>query len=110
MQPASAAAGDAAGLVAAGTVLLPRGNDGVGIVGAFADAMPGRTPLLVVGPEDSVADIRRRIASLRRVVLAGLAQDDASKAAVPRMQAALEAGGWRVVGRGFDVAVYERTE
>ena len=49
MQPARATAMAAAALVGDGVVLLPRGNDGVGIVGAFAVESPSTMRLLVVG-------------------------------------------------------------
>ena len=48
MQPAGAAAHAAAALVEDGVVLLPRGNDGVGIVGAFAIEAPPALPLLLI--------------------------------------------------------------
>ena len=49
MQPARATAIAAASLVGDGVVLLPHGNDGVGIVGAFAVEAPPALRLLVVG-------------------------------------------------------------
>ena len=55
MQPARATAVAAVALVGDGVVLVPRGNDGVGIVGAFAIEAPPRLRLLVL-----VAICRRR--------------------------------------------------
>ena len=60
MQPARATAIAAAALVGDGVVLLPRGNDGVGIVGAFAVEAPPTLRLLVIGRDVSLAQIRAR--------------------------------------------------
>ena len=60
MQPARATAMAAAALVGDGVVLLPHGNDGVGIVGAFAIEAPPTLRLLVVGKDASAAQIRAR--------------------------------------------------
>ncbi len=107
MQPAKSAAGAAAGQ---GVVLLPRGNDGVGVVGAFAAEVPVDTPLLIVAPDETAADIRRRLGPFQRVVLAGLAVDADSRAAVAALSAALDDAVWRVAGLGGDVRVFERRE
>ncbi len=56
MQPARAAAAEAASLAGGGIVLLPRGNDGVGIAGAFGIEAPPALPLLLVRPGDPVAE------------------------------------------------------
>lgn len=110
MQPLAATARAAADLAGGGIVLLPRGNDGVGIVGAFAALVPPSTALLIVGPDTPASDIGERIARWRRVVLVDLTLDDASKAAVPTMRAALRDPAWREVSRGFNVVAYERVE
>lgn len=115
MQPAMATALAAAELAGAelageGAVMLPRGNDGVGIVGAFAAASPPDMRLLVVGPGETLADIRRRIAPFRRIVLADLAQDADSRKALPVMTAALHESGWYEIGRGFHVVAYQRVD
>ena len=60
MQPARATAKAAAALVDDGVVLLPRGNDGVGIVGAFAIEVPAELRLLVVGKDASATLTRLR--------------------------------------------------
>lgn len=52
MQPARAAARLAAALAGRdGVVLLPRGNDGVGVVGPFLAELPDRTRVLLVPPD-----------------------------------------------------------
>jgi hypothetical protein len=106
MQPARVAATEAAGLVGDGVVLLPRGNDGVGIIGAFGIEAPVRLPLLVIRPDDAVAE---RVASYRRVVLALLAQDRDSVASIAKLHAVLALPNWRRVVIGSSVEVYERT-
>ena len=104
---ARSAAIDAARLAEDGIVLLPRGNDGVGIVGAFAIEAPPGLPLLLVGPAGpNVADI----APYRRVVLALLGQDRDSTAAVAAMHAAFADPNWRRVAIGSSVEVYERSD
>ncbi len=104
-QPARAAAADAARLADGGVVLLPRGNDGVGIVGAFGIEAPPALPLLLIGPRDPVAD---RLAPWHRIVLAPLGQDGDSRATLPAVRAALAAANWRLAASGSNVEVYER--
>jgi hypothetical protein len=108
MQPARAAAHAAAALVEDGVVLLPRGNDGVGVVGAFAIEAPPALPLLLIRAGETPVDIRARIAPWRRVVLALLDQDASSRAAGEAMRRALTEPDWRPVARGPNVEVYER--
>ncbi len=108
MQPASAAARAAAALVGDGVVLLPRGNDGVGVVGAFAIESPPALPLLLVPMGATPEQIRARLRPWHRVVLALLEQDAASRAASEAMRGALSDPGWREVARGPHVTVYER--
>lgn len=108
MQPARAAARAAAALVGDGVVLLPRGNDGVGIVGAFAIEAPPALPLLLIPAGATPEQIRARLGSWHRVVLALIEQDDASRAASEAMRRALVTPAWREVARDPNVAVYER--
>jgi len=108
MQPARITAAAAAQLVQDGIVLLPRGNDGVGIVGAFVLESPPALRLLLIGPNDTPNHIRARVAPFRRVVLALLEQDAASRSAVAAMRAAFAVRDWHPVGHGFNVIVYER--
>ncbi len=105
MQPARAAAAEAARLVGDGIIILPRGNDGVGIPGAFGIEAPPALPLLLVRPGDPVAE---RVASWHRVVVVTLTQDRDSAATVPLLRAALNAANWRQVAIGGGVEVYER--
>jgi hypothetical protein len=105
MQPARAAAMEAARLAGDGIVLLPRGNDGVGIAGAFGIEAPPALPLLLVGPGDPVAD---RVSAWHRVVFAALGQDRDSRATLPVVRAALAAANWRLIASRSNVEVYER--
>jgi hypothetical protein len=109
MQPAHAAAHAAAALVQDGVVLLPRGNDGVGVVGAFAIEAPPALPLLLIPALASPEQIRARIRPWHRVVLALLEQDAASRAASAVMLRTLKEPGWREVAHEANVAVYVRT-
>lgn len=105
-QPARAAARDAVRLVGDGVVLLPRGNDGVGIVGAFGIEATPNLPILLLRPTDPIEE---RIAPYRRVALASLAQDADSIATIAALHAALIAPHWRQVATGTHIQVYERT-
>lgn len=108
MQPARATAAAAARLAGDGVVLLSRGNDGIGIVGAFAIEAPPGLHLLVVGADEAPAALRLRIAGFRRVVVALPLQDAASRAAAARMLAAVGGPCWRQTGTAFDVAAFDR--
>ena len=83
MQPARATAIAAASLAGDGVVLLPRGNDGVGIVGAFAVEAPPTLRLLVIGRDASVrGDSRARLRlSSRDARLAGPGRSEPCDAA-----------------------------
>jgi 4-amino-4-deoxy-L-arabinose transferase-like glycosyltransferase len=98
MQPARATAMAAAALVDDGVVLVPRGNDGVGIVGAFAIEAPQGLHMLVIGRDDSPAQIRTRVSQYQRVVLALLGQDADSRATLPAMHDAFVGPCWRAAG------------
>ena len=98
MQPARATAVAAVALVGDGVVLVPRGNDGVGIVGAFAIEAPRELQMLVVGRDLSPAQIRARVSRYPRVVLALLGQDADSRAALPAMREAFAGPCWRAMG------------
>lgn len=110
MQPARATARAAASLAwPEGVVLVPHGNDGVGIVAAFAAEAPDWLPMLVVGSGDPASRTRIRAGAYRRVVLALLGQDDASRATVRAMQAAFARQAcWRRAASGFNVIAYDR--
>jgi hypothetical protein len=108
MQPARATAAAAASLVHDGVVLLPHGNDGVGIVGAFAVESPATLRLLVIGQEETPAEIRARAARYPRVVLALLGQDAASRATLPIMGQAFADPCWRAAGAAFNVLAFDR--
>ncbi|HVC61923.1 MAG TPA: glycosyltransferase family 39 protein [Acetobacteraceae bacterium] len=101
MQPARATA-------AGGIVLLPRGNDGVGIVGAFAIESPPSERLLVVHRTEAPEKILARIGDVRHVVLALLAQDESSRDTLPVMRAAIAGPCWRQTAGGFNVLAFDR--
>lgn len=106
MQPARTTATEAARLAGDGIVVLPRGNDGVGIVGAFGIEAPPALPILLLGPFDPIA---LRVAPYRRVVLAVMAQDRDSIATIAVLRATFVPPNWRRVAIGSNVEVYERT-
>ena len=108
MQPARGTASAAAGLAAGGVVLVPRGNDGVGVVGAFAIESRPMQRLLVVGREETSVRILARLGTTRRVVLALLAQDDDSRAIIPILRATFTTPCWHRIGEGFNVIAFDR--
>ncbi len=108
MQPARATAMAAAALAGDGVVLVPRGNDGVGIVGAFAIEAPPGLRLLVIGRDESAAQILARVGKYPRVVLALLGQDADSRATLPAMHAAFAGPCWRAAGEGDGVLAFAR--
>ena len=107
MQPARIAAAEAVRLAGGAVVLVPAGNDGVGIVGAFGIEAPAALPILLIRPTDPIAD---RIAGYRRLALAVLQQDRDSTASIAAAHAALLAPNWRLVTIGSNLEVYERGE
>jgi hypothetical protein len=111
MQPARAAARGASVLAGDGVVVLPRGNDGVGIVGAFAAEAPPAMPLLLAGPADTPERIRARAAPFTRATIALLGQDGASRATLPAMLGAFDgASCWRPAGGDGLVLAFERRD
>src|SRR6185312_13915853 len=88
--------------------LLPRGNDGVGIVGAFAIESPPSLRLLVIRPDEQPAELRARVGRYPRVVLALLGQDETSRVTLPLMRQAFIDPCWRAAGEGFNVLAFDR--
>lgn len=105
MQPARAAAVEATRL-GGDVVLLPRGNDGVGIVGAFGIEAPASLPILLIRPTDGVA---KRIAAYHRVIVARMEQDHDSIAAIAALDVLLTPPIWHRTAIGSTVWVYDRT-
>jgi Dolichyl-phosphate-mannose-protein mannosyltransferase len=108
MQPARATAIAAASLAGDGVVLLPRGNDGVGIVGSFAVEAPPTLRLLVIDRDVSPPQIRARASGYPRATLAMLGQDEASRATLSAMRQAFADPCWRAAGGGFNVLAFDR--
>jgi hypothetical protein len=108
MQPARAVATTAAVAVGDGVVLLPRGNDGVGIVGAFAVEAPPTMPLLAIGSDTTPREIRARAASYPSATLALLEQDASSRATAGLLRAAFDDPCWRWAGGIGSVMTFKR--
>ncbi len=90
MQPEGAAARAAFRAVGDnGLVLLPRGNDGVGVVSAFLTAAPDGLHVLLVGPSSRVPALRQILLGWQPVAAAEIDADRDSRAAVPLMMEAL---------------------
>jgi hypothetical protein len=109
MQPARATARTVAELANGGPVLVPFGNDGVGIVGAFAREAPPALRLLVIRRDTPPEAIRSRLAHFRRVTLARLEQDADSRRTVHQLAALFPDACWRRTADRFNVTSYERT-
>jgi 4-amino-4-deoxy-L-arabinose transferase-like glycosyltransferase len=109
MQPARATAASAAAMAGAdGLVLLPRGNDGVGVVGPFLAESPDWLRVLLVEPLASPRRILAFATAYPRVVLALIDVDADSRAALPAMRAAFANPCWRTAGSGFNVIAFDR--
>ena len=108
MQPARAAASEVARLVGDGVALVPLGNDGVGIIGAFAAESVPSLRMIVVGRDVTPGQIRVRASQYRRVVLALLDQDAASRATLPIMIEAFGDPCWRAAGEGSNVLAFDQ--
>ncbi len=107
MQPARIAASEAARLAGDAVVLVPAGNDGVGIVGAFGIEAPPALPILLIRPGDQISD---RVAPYRRVGLALLAEDRDSTAAIAAAREIFTQPNWHRVAIGSNLEAYERGE
>jgi hypothetical protein len=109
MQPARATAVAAAALSQDGVVLLPRGNDGVGVVGAFLNEAPDSLRVAIVDATDPASVLRARAGDARRVVLALIGVDASSRLTVEAMRAAFAGQAcWWQAGDGFNVIAYNR--
>jgi hypothetical protein len=94
-----------------GLVLVPRGNDGVGVVGAMVNEAPDGLRLLTVAPGETTEQLRTLTAPEHRVVLALAGLDADSRAVLPVMKAAFRDNRcWRQAGGGNSVLVYERKD
>jgi hypothetical protein len=74
-----------------GLVLLPRGNDGVGLVAAFATAAPDGLRIALLEPGTAMAVLRRAAVSGGRVVVVLLAVDRDSRSVSGAIRAATAA-------------------
>ncbi|MBS0561397.1 MAG: glycosyltransferase family 39 protein [Proteobacteria bacterium] len=110
MQPMRQAARQAAALAAADPgdpplVLLPRGNDGVGIVGAFVSEAPAATRILLIDAATR-PEALRPLAS--RLALVRLDRDAESSAAVTALWARLAADPcWRARQGSSRIELFE---
>ncbi len=107
MQPQGAAAIAAARLPPDALVLIPRGNDGVGVAGAFIAAAPDRLRLRLVGARDTAASLREAVAAETLVAAALLGLDDDSRGELAVMRAAFADPCWRPLGQADLVPVWQ---
>jgi hypothetical protein len=104
MQPARAAAAQAA--LGNEVVLVPAGNDGVGIVGAFGIEAAAATRVLVVGIADPITE---RLVPFDRVAVAALAQDRDSAAVIDALHAVLAPPEWRLDAARAHLEIFQRS-
>jgi hypothetical protein len=111
MQPQAQAARAARGLAADGSlVLVPYGNDGVGVLAAFVNESPDSLHVAHVDPGETPDAIRAGAAHASRVVLVLLGLDSDSRAVLPVMQDAFDHDAcWKRAATGFDVIAFNRT-
>jgi hypothetical protein len=94
MQPEGAAARAAFRAVGdTGLVLLPRGNDGVGIVAAFLTAAPDGLHVLLVDPGWRLTRLRQAMLRWPRVTVADIGVDQESLDTLPLLTEALQGAG-----------------
>jgi 4-amino-4-deoxy-L-arabinose transferase-like glycosyltransferase len=110
MQPQAEATREAAALAGPdGLTLVPRGDDGVGVVGAVVQSAPDWLRLLVVPRDEPPAAIRARAAGAPVVVLALLGVDPDSRATLPHLRAAFAGRPcWREIAARAETIAYAR--
>jgi hypothetical protein len=108
MQPMRAAAAEAARLADTQTVLLlPRGSDGVGLVGAFVTEAPDDLRILLA---DNRTDPTALHGLAQRLALARLDRDADSRAEIAALQTAFAADPcWRALPDGHAITVFAET-
>ncbi len=113
MQPQAQAARAARRLAAAAAdalVLVPFGNDGVGVLAAFVSESADALRLQHVDPGEPASAILQGAAQAHRVVLVLLGLDGDSRAVLPVMQQAFEHDHcWTQAARGYDVVAFDRS-
>ena len=112
MQPQAQAARAARRLAADGDalVLVPFGNDGVGVLAAFVTESPDALRIQRVDPGEPASTIRQDAAQAPRVVLVLLGLDADSRAVLPVMQQAFDRDRcWVRAASGFDVVAFDRS-
>lgn len=111
MQPQGAVTREAAALAGPnGLLVIPRGNDGVGVVAAVVQSAPDWLRLLVVPRDQSPETIRDRAGAAPLVVLARLGVDNDSRATLPNMTAAFAGQPcWRMTFQDEAVQAFARS-
>ncbi len=107
MQPQGAAALAAARLSAPTLVLVPRGNDGVGVAGAFVAAAPDRLRVRLVNAGDTPAALRAAAAGETQIAAALLGLDDDSRGEVTTIRAAFTDPCWRPAGAAASLLLWQ---
>jgi len=111
MQPPRATAREAARLVGPdGLVLIPFGNDGVGVPAPFVTESPDWLRLRIVRRDEDLARVLNDAAAFRRAVVALIEVDADSRATTPPLLAAFDtAACWRRAETGTRAVAFDRT-
>ena len=110
MQPARGAAMAAASLAGRdGLVLLPYGNDGVGVVGPFVAEAPDWLRILVIRPGSTKQDLAAAVSGTDRIILALLGPDETSRGTSAFLRTAFAAPCWEVTDARAEVVALKRT-
>ncbi len=112
MQPQAQAARAARRLAGkGGLALVPYGNDGVGVLGAFVSQSPDALHILAIHPGENASEIQAAVVPASRVVLVLLGLDEDSRAVLPVMRRAFEQDPcWHQAASGFDVIAFTRAD
>ena len=110
MQPQAEAARAVRRLATHGSLaLVPYGNDGVGVLGAFVNESADSLAIERVDPGESTAAIQAGASRATRVLLVLLGLDEDSRAVLGAMRGALRHDTcFRPAGAGFDVLAFDR--
>ena len=110
MQPQAQAARAARQLASNGSlVLVPYGNDGVGVLAAFVNEAPADMRIRRVDPGQDMTPLLSAAAASPRVVLVLLGLDADSRSVLPAMQRSFQADPcWKFAASGFDVMAFDR--
>ena len=109
MQPIGAAVRLAVRLATSHTVVLvPFGNDGVGVAGAFVNSAPPNMKLLVVNSRNSLVQLHAALLGVNDLILVRLATDQQSKIQIEQTEKLLSDLHWKATSSAPLALVFHR--